>query len=116
MLIPLICTQCGGKLDVEKSQVVEAGESVIVVNDQTFNCPHCNTKYLPGEKIGRAPVKAVISIGGSVTGSNIIVGNGMVFNKNPTPVSPQSKRTRWILAGLILLVVVLCAVMIVLQQ
>jgi len=115
MLIPLVCNQCGGKLEVEKSQVFESGDSVIVLNDQTFNCPHCGTKYLPGEKISHAPVKAVISIGGHVTG-NIIVGNGMVVNNNPNPTSPQQKRIRWILAGLIFLVIVLCAVILAFQQ
>jgi len=83
MLIPLVCAQCGGKLEVEKSQVIESGDTVMVLNDQTFTCPHCGMKYLPGEKIRHVADRPVISIGGSVSGSTLIVGNGMVINKNP---------------------------------
>lgn len=88
MLIPLICTQCGGTLDVEKSQVFESGDFVIVSSDQTFKCPNCGMKYLPGEKINHASEKPVSShgpiiIGGRVTNSAIIIGNGVVFN-HPT--------------------------------
>lgn len=83
MLIPLVCTTCGGKLDVEKSQVFESGDTVVVLSDQMLSCPHCGTKYLPGEKIKHAAGKVVISIGGSVNGSNIIIGNGNVITKNP---------------------------------
>ena len=83
MLIPLICKQCGGKLEVEKSRVFESGDTVIVLSDQTFNCPHCGTKYLPGEKIKHFPGEVVISIGGNINGSNIVTGNGNVVNRNP---------------------------------
>ncbi|MBI5297328.1 MAG: hypothetical protein HY869_17760 [Chloroflexi bacterium] len=83
MLIPLICKQCGGKLEVEQSQVFESGDTILVLADQTFTCPHCGTKYLPGEKVKRGPGKVVISIGGSVSGSNIVIGNGNVVSKAP---------------------------------
>ncbi|SRR6266498_1715900 len=97
MLIPLVCKQCGGKLEVEKSQVFESGDIVIVVNDQTFTCPHCGMKYLPGEKIKHAPGISIgaISIGGHATNSTIVVGNGMVVNKSPSPASPkESEETK----------------------
>jgi hypothetical protein len=85
MLTPLVCTQCGGKLDVEKSQVFESGDFVIVSSDQTFKCPHCGMKYLPGEKINHASEKSAISIsiGGKMTNSAIVIGNGLVVNKSP---------------------------------
>lgn len=83
MLIPLICKQCGGKLEVEQSQVFESGETVIILSDQTFKCPHCGTKYLPGEQLKRAPGNVAISIGGNANGANIIIGNGNVVNRNP---------------------------------
>lgn len=83
MLIPLICKQCGGKLEVEPSQVFESGDTILVLADQTFTCPQCGTKYLPGEKVKRSPGKVVISIGGSVKGSNIVIGNGNVVSKAP---------------------------------
>jgi hypothetical protein len=125
MLIPLVCTQCGGKLEVENSQVFGAGDTVIVLNDQTFKCPHCGVKYLPGEKIKSGPPKkAVVTIAGNLNG-NIVIGDGNVLNqglrppeltdeipqpRNPTSNSqaaPQSGRVRWILAGVILVVIIL---------
>ncbi len=86
MLIPLVCTQCGGTLDVENSQVFESGDFMIVSSDQTFKCPNCGMKYLPGEKINHASEEPVSSsgpvfIGGRVTNSAIIIGNGVVFNQ-----------------------------------
>ncbi len=89
MLIPLVCTQCSGKLEINKSQVIESHDTVIVLDNQTFKCPHCGMEYLPGEKIKHFPQKPVISIGGSVTGSTIIVGNGLVVNNNPNSASPK---------------------------
>jgi hypothetical protein len=90
MLIPLICKQCGGKLEVEQSQVIESGDIVIVLNDQTFNCPHCGVKYLSGEKIRHLPSVSIgsISIGGDVNSSIIIGGGGMVVNNKPQPATP----------------------------
>ena len=83
MLIPLVCANCGGKLEVEKSQVIESGDFVVVSSDQTFKCPQCGTRYLPGEKINHASGKPTvsigsISIGGQVTNSAFVIGNGMV--------------------------------------
>lgn len=83
MLIPLICTQCGAKLEVERSQVVEAGDSLIVLAGGTFQCSHCGMKYLPGEKINNSPDRGVISIQGNVTNSNIIIGSATVIDNRP---------------------------------
>ena len=88
MLIPLVCTQCGGTLDVENSQVFESGDFVVVSSDQTFKCPNCGMKYLPGEKINHASEEPVSSsgpifIGGHVTNSTIVIGKGVVFNQAP---------------------------------
>lgn len=83
MLIPLICSQCGGKLEVENSQVFESGDTMVVLAGQTFKCPHCGTKYLPGEKISHATEKGGIFIGGGVSGSTIVIGNGLVVNYSP---------------------------------
>jgi len=82
MLVPLICKKCGGKLNVEKSQVFESGDTVIVLSGQTFDCPHCGTKYLPGEKIKPASGNVSITIDGDSTG-DIIIGSGNVINKEP---------------------------------
>ena len=70
MLIPLVCTQCGGKLEAEKTQVIESGNMFIVLSGQTLKCPHCETKFVSGDKIKRFSEQPVISIGGRVTGSN----------------------------------------------
>ena len=94
MLIPLVCTQCGGKLEVENTQVFESGDTIIVSSGQTFKCPHCETQYVSGEKIKHFPEKPVISIGGRVTGSNIIAGNGIVFNNNPNPKIPKDDQEK----------------------
>ena len=101
MLIPLICRQCGGKLEVEQSHVYEAGDTVIVLSNQTFNCPHCGTKYLPGEKIKHASEQIVISIGGESVGSTIIIGNGNVINNSPGPTgSKEGQETKQYSANL----------------
>lgn len=89
MLIPLVCSQCGGKLEVENSQIAKAGDTVIVLSGQTFRCPHCGMEYLPGEKIKHVLEKAAISIGGNVSGSTIIIGNGIVINKSSSPAISQ---------------------------
>lgn len=81
MLIPLICNQCGGKLEVEQKWVLESDDTVIVLSEQTFTCPHCNTKHLPGETLKRLPEKTAITIAGNVSGSNIVIGNGNVILK-----------------------------------
>jgi hypothetical protein len=92
MLIPLVCNQCGGKLEVENSQVLESGDAVIILSDQTFKCPHCGIKYLPGEKIRHSSEKVVISIGGNANGATIIIGSGSAVNKNPGSTVPKGSQ------------------------
>ena len=87
MLIPLICKQCGGKLELEQSQVIESGDTVIVLNDQTFKCPHCGVKYLPGEKIRRYPSISIGSMS-NVSGSINITGGNLIVNNNSEPITP----------------------------
>src|SRR6266498_3380407 len=89
MLIPLVCTQCGGKLEIENSQVFESGDSFIVLDNQTFKCPHCGTRYSPGEKIRHVLEKDVFSFGGNFTGSTIIIGSNLVVDKSPSPASAK---------------------------
>ena len=89
MLIPLVCTQCGGKLEAEAPQIFESGDTYIVSSDQTLKCPHCETKYMSGEKIKRFVEKFTISINGGIASGNFVIGNGNVFNnitisKTPT--------------------------------
>jgi predicted RNA-binding Zn-ribbon protein involved in translation (DUF1610 family) len=96
MLIPLVCTQCGGKLEVEKTQVVESGDFVIVSSEQTFKCPHCGMKYLPGEKLNHISQQPNISIGsffvgGSIDGS-VVIGNGLVVAQKPHAASPEENQ------------------------
>jgi uncharacterized Zn finger protein len=90
MLIPLICKQCGGRLEVEQSQVIESGDNVIVFNGQTFKCPHCGVQYLSGEKIRHIPRVSVgsISVGGNV-GGQIIIGDGIIVNTKPQQATPS---------------------------
>ena len=90
MLIPLICKQCGGKLEVEDTKISLTGESFIVLPNQNFECPHCGTKYSSGETskyvlAGSGGVAVgSISIGGEVNG-RIIIGNAV------TDTTPSSK-------------------------
>ena len=81
MLTPLICKKCGGRLEAEKSQGIESGDTVVVLSNQTLDCPHCGTKHLPGEQIKHAPGKVIVSIGGNISGSNIVIGSGNIVNK-----------------------------------
>jgi len=83
MLIPLVCTQCGGKLEVDQSQVIESEGTFIVLSGQMLSCPQCGTKYLPGEQVKQFPEKVAVStsgiyIGGSVTASTIIAGEKII--------------------------------------
>jgi hypothetical protein len=95
MLVPLICSQCGGKLEVENSQVLEGSEIVIVSSNQTFKCPHCGVQYMPGEKIKSARQQPVrITIGGNVSGSIIMVGDGKIVQGNlDSRVPPVTQAT-----------------------
>jgi hypothetical protein len=95
MLVPLVCTQCGGKLEVETSQVFESGDIFIVASDQTFKCIHCETKYVSGEKIKRFVEPLIISINGGMNGGNIIIGSGNIFSthisKSPITDNEEEK-------------------------
>lgn len=85
MLIPLICTQCGGKLEVEDTKVSISGDTVIVLPGQKFNCPHCGTKYLPGDKSRYASnIAANIRFDRDFNGDLIIGTNNTIIN-SPTP-------------------------------
>jgi hypothetical protein len=81
MLIPLICSQCGSKLEVEDTKVSIAGDTVIVLPEQKFECSHCGTKYISGDRNKYAPGSGIsvgsFTVGGAVTG-NIVIGNGVV--------------------------------------
>ena len=87
MLIPLICKQCGGKLEVEQSLVFESGDTVTVLSDQTFTCAQCGTKYLPGEKVKRALGNSSINISGGVNNTNIVIGTGNIISNSPIPTN-----------------------------
>ena len=88
MLIPLICKQCNGKLELEQSQVVETGDAGLVLNDQAFKCPYCGVKYLPGEKIRRYPSISVGSMS-NVSGSINISGGDLIVNNKSEPITPK---------------------------
>lgn len=89
MLIPLICAQCGGTLQVENSQVSQTGDAIIVLTGQTFKCPQCGTQHLQGEEMKPAPEKASILINGNLSG-NIIIGSGNTFSPPPGPANQVS--------------------------
>lgn len=89
MLIPLICKQCGGKLEVEQAQVFESGGTTVVSSSQTFTCPQCGTKYLPGETVQRAPEKLSVVINGNFNSGTIVIGSGNVISKGPAPTPAQ---------------------------
>jgi hypothetical protein len=86
MLISLICEQCSGKLEIEQSQVVESDDSVILLNDQTFTCPYCGVKYLPGEEVRRYPTITVGSMA-NISGSINISGGDLIVNNNSKPIT-----------------------------
>ena len=84
MLIALVCTQCGGKLEVETSHVLKSENNNFIVSaGQTLKCAHCKTEYVAGEKIKSFQPAPVISISGNVVGSNIIIGSGTIINDKP---------------------------------
>ena len=94
MLIPLVCTQCGGKLEADQAQVFESGNTFIVSSDQMLTCPHCETKYVSGEKIKRFVERITISINGDMTGGNIIIGNGIIINSNSDSKAPVNNEEK----------------------
>ncbi len=95
MLIPLICKQCGGKLEVEDTKISLLGENFIVLPNQNFECPHCGTEYVADD--ANKPVYASdggIAIGsfkidGDITG-NIVIGSGF----NPGASSIKASETQ----------------------
>jgi transcription elongation factor Elf1 len=97
MLIPLICKQCGGKLEVEDTTISLTGESFIVLSNQNFECPHCGTKYSSGETskyvLASSGGVAVggISVGGEIKGK-IIIGNAVTDINPSSKVKTQTKR------------------------
>jgi len=97
MLIPLICKQCGGKLEVEDTKISVFGESFIVLPNQNFECAHCGTKYMPGETSkyvlasGGGVAIGSLSFGGEVKG-NIVIGNAVVGANSSSNTKEQTKK------------------------
>lgn len=98
MLIPLICNQCGGKLEVEDTKVIISGESFIVLPDQQFECPHCGTKYVSDDtsKHVHATSGGIaignLSFGGDIKG-NFVIGTTVVGpNSSSSSVKKQTKK------------------------
>ncbi len=95
MLIPLICKQCGGKLEVEDTKISLLGESFIVLPNQNFECPHCGTKYA-SDNTGTQ----VYATGGSIAfGSinisedfygDIVIGGGVSPDTTPIKTDKSS--------------------------
>ncbi|MBK6794458.1 MAG: hypothetical protein IPG80_18390 [Anaerolineales bacterium] len=79
MSAPFICTQCGGKLEVEKAHGNTSEGKNIVLSGQALKCPHCGTEYLPEENSENGTENATISIKGSLVEGNIIIGNGNII-------------------------------------
>lgn len=87
MLIPLICKQCGGKLEIEESRIIKSDDMFIVLNGEIFKCPHCGVNHLQGEKLKQMAPASVgqIYISGSINGGSFVIGNNNVV------VHPLSK-------------------------
>ena len=98
MLIPLICKQCGGKLEVEDTQVSVSGDTVMVLPNHKFECPHCGTRYISGDTNKYAPARdgsvsiGSLSIGGDVRG-NFVIGNAV--GTNPLSETKQQTKKWW---------------------
>ncbi len=84
MLIPLLCNQCGARLEVENTQVSISGDTVVVLPGQQFKCSHCETVYSPGDKNKYAPnsISANLSFDGDFSGDIIIGTNNTIINSN----------------------------------
>ena len=100
MLIPLICKQCGGKLEVDEAKVLISGDSFIVLPNQSFECQHCGTKYLSDDANKSVHVSGggiaigAISIGGELKG-NIVIGTGISpIGTNATSGSKTKNQTK----------------------
>src|SRR5688572_19466130 len=75
-LVPLVCTKCGGRLETEEPKVLVAENSVVIKSGNKLTCQFCKTEFLPGDELKLFSGSLSINIKGSVSGSNIIVGNG----------------------------------------
>jgi hypothetical protein len=83
MLIPLLCNQCGARLEIENTQVSISEDTVVVLPGQQFKCSHCETVYLPGDKSKHAPNgSAVFKVEGNFSGNIIIGASNSVINLN----------------------------------
>jgi hypothetical protein len=97
MLIPLICNQCGGKLEVEDIKVSISGDSFIVMPDQQFECPHCGTKYVSDNTSkhvhgsGGSVAIGNLSFGGDIKG-DIVIGTAVVNSNSSSSVKKQKKK------------------------
>ena len=68
--VPLICSQCGGRLSVERRRISSSAHTASVLSGQRIVCPYCRTEFLPGDQIGQ--VRESISI----VGNGVVVGKG----------------------------------------
>ena len=68
--VPLICSQCGGKLSVERGRISSSAHTASVLPGQKIVCPYCRTEFLPGDQIGQ--VRESISI----VGNGVVIGEG----------------------------------------
>ena len=99
MFVPLICNQCGGKLEVEESRVSISGDTITALPDQKIECPHCGTRYISGDKGKRLFVNnggisiGSISIGGEVNGK-IVIGNAAT-GANPSSRTKKQTKKWW---------------------
>ena len=100
MLIPLICNQCGGRLEVDDTKVLISDDSFIVLSGQQFECPHCGTKYVSDDASKNIHVNGGgiaignLSFGGDVEG-NIVIGNGNVISNSRPPSHDDKPKKKW---------------------
>ena len=88
-LIPLICTQCGAKLEREDAGLFVADSTVIVLSSGGFVCEHCGTKFAPGDEVKMASdvLGSAFDQRGQTVGQQInvvgghvgVVGNGVTI-------------------------------------
>jgi transcription elongation factor Elf1 len=69
--VPLICSQCGGKLSVEREQISMAADIASILPGQKIECPYCGTEFLSEDQVGQVAGETI-----NIVGSGVVVGDG----------------------------------------
>jgi DNA-directed RNA polymerase subunit RPC12/RpoP len=69
--VPLICSQCGGKLSVEREKISTVADTASVLPGQKIECPYCGTEFLSEDQVGQVAGETI-----TIVGSGVVVGDG----------------------------------------